>query len=175
MRKPKKKPAFPLGARRCRPNGREGEKRREGGAEGERGGRQRKSSLANDNKEPGNGGVDSDLGQEAQRQRRPSHRSFPSLPRSLSSPPLLLFSSLVSPFPIPPCLPSQRFARPYMCLTPVNQWHVALMGTRPHPPPPTNRLFSAFSLVQLISGFNLLKEDEFEDGLCEMLQLFFYY
>lgn len=34
-------------------------------------------------------------------------------------------------------------------------------------------LFSAFSLVQLISVFNLPKEEEFEDGLCEMLQLFF--
>lgn len=174
MRKPKKKPAFPLGARRCRPNGREGEKRREGGAEGERGGRQRKSSLANDNKEPGNGGVDSDLGQEAQRQRRPSHRSFPSLPLLASSAPVFLPRL---PLPHSSVPPLTAFCPPLHVPDTSKSVACGLNGnqTSPPPPPPTNRLFSAFSLVQLISVFNLLKEDEFEDGLCEMLHLFFYH
>lgn len=161
--------------RRRRPNCRVGrrshrqEEERGAAEQRRRGGTQRKSSLANDIKEPGNGGVDSDLGQEAQRQRRPSHRSSPSLLCSCfppSSPPFLRATLFLT------SLPSQRFpsqlARPYMCLTPVNQWHVALIETRPRPPPPP----TAFSLVQLINVFNLLKEDEFEDGLFEMLQHF---
>lgn len=59
-----------------------------------------------------------------------------------------------------------------MCLTPLNQRHVALMETRLCPPSPPP-VFSQPSLVQLISALNLLNEKELEDGLCKMLQHFF--